>query len=415
MATVFLAQDSELDRPVAIKILAAQLASEPAFYERFVREARMAARLAHPNIVQVFDAGEEGERRYIVMEYVPGRTLGEELSAKGRLASARVVDLALQVCGALELAHSSGLVHRDVKPQNLLLRDDGTVKIADFGVARAAEATMLTEIGSILGTVAYLSPEQAAGEPVTAAADIYSLGVVLYELLTGRTPHEFRSLADLAVKQREETIRPLSKLEPSVPERLEAVVMRCLARNPGYRPVSAAELARELAAASPEPPTVALPPASGVRATDVATVPLRVRTPPVPSPTTARKGPARRGLPFRGRGLLAAAALVWALAALVVGFVVSSGGEPQPASQREPAPRPIPQVDDAGRHARSRPGFASTPVGDRHPFLKDSEAPRRPATRRAPRGRRPGSLRARWRDEARFRVGFGRCPGRRVG
>jgi len=352
MASVFLAHDDELDRPVAIKILAAHLASEPGFYERFVREARLAARLIHPNVVQVFDSGQEDELPYIVMEYVPGHTLGDELRARGRLPPARVVDLALQICGALELAHSSGLVHRDVKPQNLLLRDDGTVKIADFGIARAAEATKLTEIGSILGTVAYLAPEQAAGEPVTAAADIYSLGVVLYELLTGRTRHEFRSLADLAVKQREETIRPLSELEQSVPERLEAVVMRCLATNPDYRPASAAALARELAAASPEPPTVALPPASGVRATDVATAPLRVRTPPVP-PTTVLKGPARRGLPLRGRGLLAVAALLWALAAVVVGFVVSSSGEPQPASQRGPAPRPIPHVDDPGEQARA--------------------------------------------------------------
>jgi eukaryotic-like serine/threonine-protein kinase len=353
MATVFLAHDSELDRPVAIKILAAQLASEPAFYERFVREARMAARLAHPNIVQVFDAGEEDERRYIVMEYVPGHTLADEPRARGRLAPARVVDLALQICGGLELAHSSGLVHRDVKPQNLLLREDGTVKIADFGIARAAEATSLTEIGSILGTVAYLSPEQAAGELVTAAADIYSLGVVLYELLAGRTPHEFRSLTDLAVKQREEMIPPLSELEPSVPEQLEAVVMHCLARNPDSRPASAAELARELAAASPEPPTVALPPVSGVRATAVAAVPATPRTLPRPEPRTAPKAPARRDFPLPKRGFFAAAAVLWALAAVVVGFVVSSGGEPQPASQLDPAPRPIPQVDDPGEQARA--------------------------------------------------------------
>jgi eukaryotic-like serine/threonine-protein kinase len=355
MASVFLAHDEELDRPVAVKILAAHLASEPGFYERFVREARMAARLSHPNVVQVFDAGEEDERPYIVMEYVPGRTVADELGSNGRLDAGRVVDLALQVCGGLELAHSSGLVHRDVKPQNLLVRDDGTVKIADFGIARAVEATNLTQIGSILGTAAYLSPEQAEGEPVTAAADLYSLGVVLYELLTGRTPHEFSSLADLVVKQREEPIRPLSDLEPSVPQALEAVVMRCLARNPDYRPASAAELARELAAASPEPPTVPLPPASGVRATDIATAPLNAPTPPHPAATAARPAPPRRDFALPGRGVLAAALVgVLVAVALVVALAVWAGGNgAEPTPERRPAVEPVPQVNDPGDQARN--------------------------------------------------------------
>ncbi len=353
MASVFLAHDEELDRPVAVKILAAHLASEPGLYERFVREARMAARLSHPNVVQVFDAGEEDERPYIVMEYVPGRTVADELGTKGKLEADRVVDLALQVCGGLELAHSSGLVHRDVKPQNLLLRDDGTVKIADFGIARAVEATNLTQIGSILGTAAYLSPEQAEGEPVTAAADIYSLGVVLYELLTGRTPHEFSSLADLVVKQREEPIRALSDLEPSVPHALEAVVMRCLARNPDYRPASAAELARELAAASPEPPTVPLPRTSGVRATDIATVPLDASTPPLPAVTAGRPRRARRDFALPGRGVLAAV-LLGVLVAVGVALAVWSGGDgSEPEQEQRPTVEPVPQSGDAGDQARN--------------------------------------------------------------
>jgi eukaryotic-like serine/threonine-protein kinase len=353
MSSVFLAHDEELDRPVAVKVLAAHLASEPGLYERFVREARMAARLSHPNVVQVFDAGEEDERPYIVMEYVPGRTVADELRSSGKLEAARVVDLALQVCGGLELAHSSGLVHRDVKPQNLLVRDDGTVKIADFGIARAVEATNLTQIGSILGTAAYLSPEQAEGEPVTAAADIYSLGVVLYELLTGRTPHEFSSLADLVVKQREQAIRPLTDLEPSVPPELEAVVMRCLARNPDYRPSSAAELARELAAASPEPPTVPLPRTSGVRATDIATAPLGAPPSPAPAATAARPRRARRDFALPRRGFLALV-LVGALVAAVVAFAVwSGGGEPEPAQDQPPTVEPVPQAGDPGEQARN--------------------------------------------------------------
>ncbi|MGH3092705.1 MAG: serine/threonine-protein kinase, partial [Gaiellaceae bacterium] len=353
MSSVFLAHDEELDRPVAIKVLAAHLASEPGLYERFVREARMAARLSHPNVVQVFDAGEEDERPYIVMEYVPGRTVADELRSSGKLEAARVVDLALQVCGGLELAHSSGLVHRDVKPQNLLVRDDGTVKIADFGIARAVEATNLTQIGSILGTAAYLSPEQAEGEPVTAAADIYSLGVVLYELLSGRTPYEFSSLADLVVKQREQAIRPLSDLEPSVPPELEAVVMRCLARNPDYRPSSAAELARELAAASPEPPTVPLPRTSGVRATDIATAPLGAPQPAAPAATATRPRRARRDFALPRRGVLAAV-LVAILVAVVVAFAVWSDGEgSDPAQEQGPTVEPVPQAGDPGDQARN--------------------------------------------------------------
>jgi serine/threonine protein kinase len=185
MAIVVLARDRELDRPVAIKLLADNLARDADLRARFVREARLAARLSHPNVVKVFDAGEDGGRPYIVMECVNGPTLAEVLARRGRLPPDEAVDLAIQACAGLDHAHEAGLVHRDVKPHNLLLRDDGLLKVADFGIARAVQATRLTEAGTILGTGAYLSPEQAAGEDVTAAADLYSLGAVVYELLTG--------------------------------------------------------------------------------------------------------------------------------------------------------------------------------------------------------------------------------------
>src|SRR3954469_20911452 len=180
------------------------------------------------------------------MEYVEGKSLADVLSDRGRLPPGEARELALQAAQGLARAHDAGLVHRDVKPQNLILRSDGTLKIADFGIARAAEATALTEVGTVLGTAAYLAPEQALGEPVTAAADVYSLGAVLYELLTGRPPFDFETLADLADQQGRMQITPVRELAPEVPPELEDVVMRCLARNPSYRPASAAELARVL-------------------------------------------------------------------------------------------------------------------------------------------------------------------------
>jgi serine/threonine-protein kinase len=255
MAQVYLARDRELERPVALKVLAAHLGGDETFRRRFLREARVAGRLSHPNVVQVYDAGESDGRPYIVMEYVPGRTLAD----CGRLAPERVAELGRQACAGLQHAHAAGLVHRDIKPGNLLLREDGVLKIADFGIAHAAEMTRHTQAGTILGTAAYLAPEQVAGEDATRASDIYSLGAVLYELLTGRPPHVFDSLAELAAQQAEGAIVPVRDLVPSAPADLEAAIMHALAREPRFRPASAAELASELSRPSEPAPTKPLP------------------------------------------------------------------------------------------------------------------------------------------------------------
>lgn len=320
MAVVYLARDQELHRAVAVKVLEGSLAGDDDVQARFLREARLAARLSHPNVVQVYDAGETDERPYIVMEYVPGTTLAQS----GRLPPDEAVQLVLQACAGLQHAHEAGVVHRDIKPGNLLLREDGVLKIADFGIARSSDATQLTKLGTILGTAAYLAPEQAAGEEVTAVADIYSLGAVLYHLLTGRPPYEFDSLAELAAKQSEGLITPVRDLEPSVPDPVEAAVMRALARSPRFRPPSAAELARELA-----------------KTTELPTEPLLATA--ITEPLGSRT---HRSIPGTGAWRFIAAASVLAVLAVVVGLL-ELGGE-DTSSQPPRAVRISPPQRGAG-------------------------------------------------------------------
>jgi serine/threonine protein kinase len=329
MAVVYRARDEELDRPVAIKVLADNLAADEAFRKRFLREARLAAQLSHRNVVQIYDSGEADGRPYIVMEYVEGETLADLLARRGRLPAWEAVELALQVCSGLDHAHRAGLVHRDIKPRNLLLRPDGTVKIVDFGIARSAGGTRLTETGSVLGTAAYLAPEQAAGDEVTPAADVYALGVVLYEMLAGRTPHTAASLTEFLARGHEQPIPALRELARDVPEALEDVVMRCLARIPAYRPASAGDLAAELQAVVADLPT------AGAGA---AEVPTRVATPA--TEPGAGRGAVR--LSSVGRRTAALAVAVVALA-LVVGGVLALGDDsdsesPPPAGQVETSP-----------------------------------------------------------------------------
>jgi serine/threonine-protein kinase len=226
MSTVHLALDTRLERHVAIKLLAEHLADDPTFVSRFQREALAAARLVHPNVVQVFDSGLDAVtgRHFIVMEYVPGQSVAEILRDRPELGVDETLAIVVQACHGLDYAHRQGVVHRDVKPGNLMRTPDGIVKLADFGIARAADQSSITQVGSVLGTAAYLSPEQAAGEEAGPRADLYSLGVVTYQCLAGRLPYEASSLSELVLKQQREAPVPLDRLRADVSPALSQAV-----------------------------------------------------------------------------------------------------------------------------------------------------------------------------------------------
>jgi serine/threonine protein kinase len=241
MSTVQLAFDQRLERYVALKLLAEHLADDPTFVSRFRREALAAARLVHPNIVQVFDFGfdEQQHQHFIVMEHVSGHSCAELLRDRGHLDVDQAVEIVSQACRGLDYAHRNGVVHRDVKPGNLLVSDNDVVKLADFGIARATDQSSITQVGSVLGTAAYLAPEQARGEEAGPRADLYSLGVVTYQLLSGRLPYEATSLSELALKQQRESPTPLNEMNPRVPVALAQAVSLALAIDQRDRPENA--------------------------------------------------------------------------------------------------------------------------------------------------------------------------------
>jgi eukaryotic-like serine/threonine-protein kinase len=253
MSNVYRATDRILERTVAVKVLAEHLSDDERFVARFRREALAVAKLIHPNIVQVYDTGVDQDRHFIVMEYVEGRSGAQILQRDDHLDSAETVEIGVQSCAGLDYAHRHGIIHRDVKPGNLMIvggpAGDGremSVKLTDFGIARAAEQTRITQVGSVVGTAAYLAPEQVRGDEATPASDVYALGVVLYQFLTGRLPYEGASLAELAVRQQNE--RPLAPrtYNDEVPETLSSAVLRSLEGEPERRFVSAKQLAEGL-------------------------------------------------------------------------------------------------------------------------------------------------------------------------
>ena len=248
MSTVQLAFDDRLERYVAIKLLAEHLADDPTFVSRFRREALAAARLVHPNIVQVFDFGfdESSHQHFIVMEHVEGRSCAELLRDRGHLDVDQAVEIVTQACRGLDYAHRNGVVHRDVKPGNLLVSTADVVKLADFGIARATDQSSITQVGSVLGTAAYLAPEQARGEEAGPRSDLYALGVVAYQLMSGRLPYEASSLSELTIKQQREAPKPLQRLNPAVPPALAEAVGMSMAIAPEQRPANAMEFAEAI-------------------------------------------------------------------------------------------------------------------------------------------------------------------------
>ena len=324
MATVWQATDLLLGRQVAVKVLREQYALDPSFLARFQREARHAASVSDPRIVTVFDCGVDAGAPFIVMELVSGRTLRQVLDQARVLSAGEAVSVAAEMCAALEVAHAAGLVHRDIKPANVLVTSGGQIKILDFGIARMAQSAGLTQTGTLIGTAEYLSPEQGAGQPAGPQADLYAVGCVLYEMLTGTPPFTADSPAALVYRHVHDQPAPPSARRPGLPPQLDGLVLRLLAKDPAARPGSAAAARAALLAA------VSAGPAAAVASQ--ATAPGGqglTRTLPVTAP------PPRRTWP---RALIPVAAAVLGAAAALLAVTLTSHPAPAVADPSTPAP-----------------------------------------------------------------------------
>nr|MBA2313650.1 Stk1 family PASTA domain-containing Ser/Thr kinase [Actinomycetota bacterium] len=343
MAEVYRARDELLGREVALKVLSERLSGDNSFVERFRREAQAAANLSHPNIVSLYDYGADGGTYFIVMEYIDGKSLSDIISTEAPLMPERAADIAAEAAGALDRAHSSGLVHRDIKPGNIMISSAGQTKVTDFGIARAlsrdGDQTM-TQTGMVIGTAAYLSPEQAQGNPVDARSDVYSLGCVLHEMVTGRPPFSGDTPLSIAYKHVREPLAAPSTINPDVPSELDAIVMKAMAKNPDNRYASALEMKQDLERflsgqrvhATPllgDETTVAVPAAGGTQVlhrTEVAE--------PVPEARERR----------RGAGFwLFLSVLILALFGLLAWLLLNNllDDEPTPQAQRVEVPNVV--------------------------------------------------------------------------
>lgn len=246
MANVYLAYDTILDRNVAVKVLRGDLANDEKFVRRFQREALSASSLSNPNIVEVYDVGEDNGKYYIVMEYVEGKHLKALLKKRGKLTVPEVIDIALQITNGLSVAHDSYIIHRDIKPQNILILENGLIKITDFGIAVAMNATQLTQTNSVMGSVHYLPPEQASGKGATLQSDIYSIGILMYELLTGKLPFRGDNAVEIALKHLKEPMPSIRDELPDIPQSVENIILRATAKNPKNRYSDAREMHEDL-------------------------------------------------------------------------------------------------------------------------------------------------------------------------
>jgi serine/threonine-protein kinase len=380
-AEVWRATDQRLARTVAIKILRPQYVSDPEARERFEREARAAAGLSHPNVVDVYDYGETDGTVFIAMQYVDGQDLKRTIAARGRLPGPDAARIALAICQGLTAAHRHGLIHRDIKPQNILIDRNGTVRITDFGVAKALSGPNLTQTGMTYGTAAYLSPEQATGQPVGPASDVYALGVVLYEMLCGQPPFQGENAAAVAYQQVYQAPPPLRACAPDVPDALAAIVDRTLEKNPALRFPTAATLARALDAYLADAPRAAPP----------EPVPAPMPAPPAPpapagpatAPLAAIPAPARSGFaPWMAVPVVALLLLACGFGALQTGMLnVTLGGAPS-------SPTPV-LTRLAGGEASATPGTAPTPPPGAAPTATTAAPAPEPPTPEPPAATQP--------------------------
>src|SRR5215211_1916059 len=352
MSTVYKAVDRVLERTVAVKVLAEHLSDDEKFVARFRREALAVAKLIHPNIVQVYDTGVDEARHYIVMEYVEGRSGAQLLQSRGRLGPEAAVEIGVQSCAGLEYAHRQGIIHRDVKPGNLMVlggpaghrgapptdapTEEMTVKLTDFGIARAAEQTRLTQVGSVVGTAAYLAPEQSRGEEARPAADVYALGVVIYQLLTGRLPWEGSTLAELAIRRENEQPLSPSSYDPEVPEELSTAVLRALEGDASARYGTAREFSAALRAGiagqQPPVPTGEAPTRAMAGETDATralasepATPAATQRPqrrPAQRPVITPAEPRKRSAFSRFMGVIGLLLVIAVLAGIIAGVVL---------------------------------------------------------------------------------------------